>query len=129
MVYSLQELSYTYGNVTEGEANFYVPDYVAAENNFLAANESLNYAISNMTLSIFYMNQSVDAGMTQLVSPRDTLIVIRDSLTSVNTELDTILTIVLPDPIAQAAQFVTSVNNIFTILEDVNTELQTMSLS
>ncbi len=130
MVYSLQELSYTYGNVTEGETNFLALDYNATKNNFIAANESLNYAISNMTQSIFYMNQSIDAGMTQLESPRNTLIVIRDSLISVQAEMDTILTILaLPDPSTQAAQFVTSVNNIFTILEDVNTELQTMSLS
>jgi hypothetical protein len=130
MVYSLQELSYTYGNITEGETNFTNLNFVDAENNFLAANESLNYAISNMTQSIFYMNQSIDAGMTQLESPRDTLIIIRDSLIDVNVELATIFAILaLPDPSTQAAQFVTSVNNIFTILEDVNTELQTMSLS
>ena len=130
MVYSLRELSYTYGNITEGEENFTNLNFVAANNSFLAANESLNYAISNMTQSIFYMNQSVDAGMTQLESPRDTLIIIRDSLIDVNTELDTIFAILaLPDPSTQAALFVTSVNNIFTILEDVNTELQTMSLS
>jgi len=130
MVYSLQELSYTYGNVTEGEANFLDSNFTTAKDNFLAANESLNYAISNMTQSIFYMNQSVDAGMTQLESPRNTLIIIRDSLIDVNAEMDTILTILdLPDPSTQLAQFVTSVNNVFTILEDVNTELQTMSLS
>ncbi len=129
MIYSLRELSYTYANVTEAEANFTILDYVAAENNLIAANASMFYSISNMTQSISYMNDAIATGMTQLVSPRDSLVIIRDSLITIDPEFATLLGILaLPDPSTQAALFVSTISNIFSILNDVNTELQSMSL-
>jgi hypothetical protein len=129
MIHSLQELSYTFSNATEAQTNFGIADYLAAEYNILNASASLDHSVTNMTLGIFYLNNSINAGMTQLVDIRDSLENIKSDLLTLDPLFTTILGILaLPDPSTQAVLFTSTMNSIITILDNINTELQTMSL-
>ncbi len=129
MIHSLEELSYTFLNVTEAQTNFGIADYTAAEYNILNASASLDNSVGNMTLAINNLDSSIAAGMTQLQDIRDSLVNIRTDLLTLDPHFTTILGILaLPDPTTQAALFASTMSTILLILNDVNTELQTMSL-
>ena len=82
-----------------------------------------------MTLAINNLDSSIAAGMTQLQDIRDSLVNIRTDLLTLDPHFTTILGILaLPDPTTQAALFASTMSTILLILNDVNTELQTMSL-
>jgi hypothetical protein len=125
MFSGLMYLSYTYGNVTLGETNFFVPDYPSALNNFQDADNSLVLSIGDFNQSIAYMDLTDAGGMVQLGTTRDTLVAIRDGLMGVQTEMDNIINILgQPDPSLFIAEFNTSVTNIFNTLDNVNSQIQ-----
>ena len=127
MFVGIMELSLVFGNVTTGQTQFLVANYAAANDSFLAAQISLTNSIYNFNMSIPYMDNVVNSGgMTQLQTTLDTLILIRDNLMGIQTDLANIL-VLMSDPVTNQVAITTALTNMLSSLTGINSDLQDIS--
>jgi len=124
MFAGIMELSFVAGNITEGQSYFSGVDYVSANTSFLAAQTSLTSSISYLNQSIPYMDDAVNiGGMTQLQTTLDAITTIRNSLLGIQTDLDTLM-VLMVDPVTNNAAITSLLITMLSDLADVNTDLQ-----
>ncbi|MHA1200529.1 MAG: hypothetical protein ACTSQF_14505, partial [Candidatus Heimdallarchaeaceae archaeon] len=124
MFAGMMELSFVAGNITAGQSQLAVFDYVSANTSFLNAQTSLTASISNLNQSIPYMDDAVNiGGMTQLQTTLDAITVIRDGLLGIQSDMAQLM-VYMADPVTNAIAIGNLLTTMLSDLADVNTDLQ-----
>ena len=121
---SMSHLKDTHDNIVVGEQLF-VNDslYVEANNSFIAANVSLHNSMSEMDSAIFYMNKTAAGDMDQLAETRTTFLEIKNTLESVITYFNNLISLASQGPAANPADVTGNSTIIIDTLSNVNNQL------
>ncbi|MHA1778231.1 MAG: hypothetical protein ACTSYN_01540, partial [Candidatus Heimdallarchaeaceae archaeon] len=90
---AMENLKYTYLNITAGQQEFENTQYLAAAQRFHDANTSLYASMHEMDQAIYYMNKTEEGGMVQLQTTRDALVIIRNNLDTIVQDISDIIAI------------------------------------
>lgn len=125
---AMEYLKHVHGNMTLAQTQIQNLQFAEASQSFNNANDSLYTSMVEMDQAIYYMNKSIDGGMTQLETSRNALQIIRGHLDSIAQNISDITAILEgPNPELHVGEIQTKLNAIFGSLDDINTELQNVT--